>query len=654
MASIPPPARAEKGGAQPPVGIDLGTTYSVVAYVDDAGRPVTVPNRAGDLLTPSAVLVDENELVIGKEAVKNSVLAPDRYADCFKRDMGGSCFRRRLCQWEVPAEVLSGFVLERLKTDAELRLGPLREVVITVPAFFDESRRKATQDAGRLAGLEVLDIINEPTAAAVAYGYQHGFLRPDRAEKPTRVLVYDLGGGTFDVTLLEIDQSRFRAIATDGDVQLGGKDFDQRLVEHLAGRFHEAHGVDPRSDPSDAAQLWIDAQEAKHSLSERAKTSVPLFHAGLRLRVELARAEFEDSTRDLLERTETTCSLVLKQAGMTWPEIDRVLLVGGATRMPMVARMLRALTGKEPDRSLSPDEVVAHGAALYAAMLRGRDAPPATPRCELVNINSHSLGVVGLDPKTRQPTNVVLIPKNSRLPCRAVRVGRTARDDQRSVNVRIVEGESQRPENCISLGTCTVRGLPTGLPRGTPIEVEYSYTANGRISVSARVPKTRQSAHVEIQRDYHGNAETLEVWRRRLCGQLNPLAAGAGPADSAERQKRLDQLYAVIGEAALGLPLPPALAQVQRQARAAAEEATRARARLKQADEGRNQAVTTADVIRAEAALAAARDALGQAQSQEDFAYLVLGRECCTAGSLPRGLEGELAEVRRLQAQSGS
>lgn len=633
-----------------PVGIDLGTTYSVLAYIDATGRPLTVPNRAGDLLTPSAILIDENDILVGKEAVKNSVLTPDRYAECFKRDMGEASCRRKLCQMEVPPEVLSALVLERLKEDGQQRLGPIREVVVTVPAFFDESRRMVTQDAGRLAGLDVIDIINEPTAAALAYGHLHGFLdlsQPE-AQKPLRVVVYDLGGGTFDVTILEIERSQFRALATDGDVQLGGKDFDERLFNYLAETFQAAHGADPRSDALDAAQLWLDAQEAKHTLSERAKTTVPVFHAGVRMRIDVGRTEFEDMTRDLLERTETTSSLLLKQAGLSWPEIDRVLLVGGSTRMPMVAQMLRNLTGKEPDRSLSPDEVVAHGAALYARMLRERESG-ASPKCELINVNSHSLGVVGMDPKTRLRSNVILIPKNSRLPCRVLKTFRTARENQRSVRVPIVEGESHRPEDCVSLGECIVRGLPAGLPSGARIEVEYSYATNGRISVSARVPASRQSAHVEIQRNHPGNADDLATWHARLCGKAASATTSSGPRDRESALKRLDTLYARLGQAAMNELLPPTLHRHQQTARAAVEELARAKERLREAQCARQTAASTPDVIQSAAGLANAQSLLQQTQTRSDFAFLSFGRECVDAGFCPSGLNADFEEIQHLR-----
>ncbi|HQU42405.1 MAG TPA: Hsp70 family protein [Pirellulales bacterium] len=500
-----------------PVGIDLGTTYSVVAYVDATGRPTSVLNGSGELLTPSAVAFEAGEVIVGKEAVKGSVLEPDAFADCFKRDMGRQKFRRVVNGQEVPPEVLNAFLLERLKQDAERRLGEIHRVVITVPAFFDETRRKATQEAGRLAGLEVMDIINEPTAAAVAFGYHRATVGAAGLGRPERVLVYDLGGGTFDVTILEIEGHSFRTLATDGDVQLGGKDFDERLVNHLAERFMEQHGADPRSDPRDAAQLWLDAQEAKHALSERQKTTVVVSHAGVRMRQEIARALFEELTRDLLERTQATTALVVKQAKLDWPQVDRVLLVGGSSRMPMVIHMLRELSGKQPDQSQSADEVVAHGAALYAAMFDQPSAGGEMPMFELVNVNSHSLGVVGTDTKTGQKVNVVLIPKNTPLPCRKKKKFRTARANQPTVKVAVVEGENKRPEYCIALGECVVRDLPRGLPAGSPVEVEYRYASNGTLSVWARVVSARQSAVVEIQRDGQRRLEDLETWRRRLC-----------------------------------------------------------------------------------------------------------------------------------------
>jgi molecular chaperone DnaK len=527
-----------------------------------------------------------------------------------------------------------------------------------VPAFFDETRRRATQEAGRLAGLELLDIINEPTAAAVAFGHQHGFinLREGGVQDTLRVLVYDLGGGTFDVTVLEIIGTKFRALATDGDVQLGGRDFDERLVSRLAEQFQAAHGVDPRSDPQDAAQLWLDAVEAKHSLTERAKTNVVCFHAGIRFRLEVTRQQFEDLTRDLVERTETTSSLVVNQAGLTWDQIDRVLLVGGATRMPMVVEMLRRVTGKEPDRSVSPDEAVAHGAALYAEMLMGPGSGSTNACCELVNVNSHSLGVVGLDKKLRRKVNVVLIPKNTQLPCQASRTFRTAQADQRSVLVSVVEGESHRLEDCIHLGTCLVQNLPPGLPAGTAIEVEYRYGGNGCVSVSARVPSARQSAHVVIERELARNLEDLATWKARLCGRTPPSSGSLAPetvtpepTDRSGVVKRLDALCMKVGQAAVQLEVPESIEQGRRSALAAEAELKRAEQALGDAGRQRQGAISTSDMIRFDAALSQARAAVHQAQVKSDFAHLALGRDCVRAGLSSPALDRDLDEIRRWQ-----
>jgi len=626
--------------AQPPVGIDLGTTYSVVAYLDDSGRPTTLPNGSGELLTASALLFDADDVVVGREAVRGSIMDPDSFAECFKRDVGSSVYHRKVRGVDVPPEVFSALILERLRQDAERRLGPVRQAVITVPAFFDETRRKATQEAGRLAGLEVLDIINEPTAAAVAYGYQHGFFHPVQGAveaEPRRVLVYDLGGGTFDVTILEISGHRFRALATDGDVRLGGKDFDERLVDHAAGQFAAEHGLDPRSDAQDAAQLWQDIQEAKHTLSERQRAVVMVVHAGIRMRIEVTRQLFEELGRDLLRRTENTTVQVVREAGLQWSDIERVLLVGGSSRMPMVAEMLQRVTGKEPDRTASPDEAVAHGAALYAAMLANQGAPAGLARCELLNVNSHSLGVVGMNTKTRRRQNVVIIPKNTPIPCSVARTFQTARHGQRNVVVAIVEGESHRPEECIALGHCIVRDLPPDLPQGTQVRVEYQYAANGRISVLARVPAVRQSAQVEIQREPGRDLEDLDTWRARLRGAgcaAGSSSSSAAPIDLNDRSsvlRRLDALYTLVGQAAVSESLPSSLSGSQQAARAAAAALEKAQAALHAAAAAKESAAGTGEAVRYGSELARAKTAHDQALTQSDFAHLILGRECTAA-----------------------
>jgi molecular chaperone DnaK len=518
---VNPPAATPAGtAADTPVGIDLGTTFSVVAYLDAQGRPCTIPNASGDLLTPSVVLFDEGAPVVGKEAVLASALEPEKVAECVKRDMGAKVYRKKINGEHLPPEVVSSLILRSVKADAERRLGPVRRAVITVPAYFDERRRRATMDAGRLAGLEVLDIVNEPTAAAIAYGHQLGFL--DRAcrvmdDRPLRVLVFDLGGGTFDVTVVELRGQSFKALATDGDVGLGGKDWDDKLVDIAAGRFRQQFREDPRDNPVSLQELRLAAEAAKRTLSERPRVPLFVHHLGSRLKVEISRAEFEEATAALLERTRLTTEIVVRQTGLTWAAIDRVLLVGGSTRMPMVGRMLASLSGKELDRSVSADEAVAHGAALYAGLLappRGVAAAPA--EFTVTNVNSHSLGILASDPKTGRRHNKVLLPKNSPLPRTVTKVFRTYRPDQRRVVITVLEGESDRPEACSRVGVCAIRDLPPGLPAGWPVQVSYTYEANGRLHVAAKVKGHAAGVTTDFVRENSLPDGELEAWMRAI------------------------------------------------------------------------------------------------------------------------------------------
>jgi molecular chaperone DnaK len=498
------------------LGIDLGTTYSAVAYVDRHGRPCTIHNSAGELVTPSVVLFDDAGTIVGREARQAALMEPTKVAECVKRDMGAAAFRRLLNGESLPPEVISSFILRSLKADAERALGPVMHAVITVPAYFDEPRRRATMDAGRLAGFNVLDILNEPTAAAIAFGYQTGFL--DRSGKPVggrpmRTLVYDLGGGTFDVTIVEITHGAFKALATDGDVFLGGKDWDEKLVNLSAKRFLDEHRVDPRSNPVSLAELYLNVEQAKRTLSERPKATLFVAHEGKRSRVEITREEFEQATASLLGRTRSTTEIVVRQAGLTWANIDTILLVGGSTRMPMVPRMLEELSGKKPDRSVSPDEAVAHGAALYAdLLLTQQGGGSGRTSFSVTNVNSHSLGIVGIDPRTRREVNHILIPKNSPLPHTVRRTFKTFKPNQRSVKLRVLEGESERPEACTQVGTCVIRGLPPNLAEGWPVEVCYAYEENGRLQVSAKLKGHSAAAVAEFERDNSLPENDLLLW----------------------------------------------------------------------------------------------------------------------------------------------
>jgi molecular chaperone DnaK len=506
----------------PAVGIDLGTTFSVVAYLDPTGRPTTIINAEGDPTTPSVVLFDEHSVVVGKEALKAATLEPDRVAQFAKRDMGNVAYSKTIRGEQIPPEVIQSLVLEKLKRDAVAKLGEFRKVVITVPAYFNEPRRKATQDAGQLAGLEVLDIINEPTAAAIAFGVQQGFLSPKgEAKYQETILIYDLGGGTFDVTLMEIDGGKYVALATAGDVCLGGIDWDRRVVDHVAEQFLSRHrGIDPRDEPGGMQRLLRESEDAKRALTARDQITISFEHGGMGVRVPLSRQQFEDMTADLLERTRFTVGKLLKDAKIAWSDITRILLVGGSTRMPMVAAMLEKESGKAPDRTLSVDEAVAHGAAIYAGLLLENDE---YRRMSVRNVNSHDLGVLGIEPQTGRPRTKVMIPRNSPIPLSKTSRFKTHRPGQKSVAVKIVEGGDASGNNATPIGTCVVRDLPPGLPKGTQVDVSFTYAANGRLLVHADLPDLGQEASMEIERDSGLSDGEMILWERRLRNGFRPL-----------------------------------------------------------------------------------------------------------------------------------
>ena len=502
----------------PAVGIDLGTTFSVVAHLDDLGRPSAVSNSEGDVTTPSVVLFDGDEVVVGKEAVKAMSVAMEQVADCPKRELGQPEYHKLLDGQRLPPEVLQAYVLNKLRQDATRKIGAFRKVVITVPAYFDENRRKATEDAGYMAGFEVLDLINEPTAAAIAYAFQRGQGGAVvDAAAVERVLVYDLGGGTFDVTVMEIRGNEFITLATDGDVQLGGRDWDQRLLDYVAEQFMRKFGSDPRDDANVLGRLWRDCEEAKRTLTARLKTHVICEYHGDSLRLEVSRSLLQELTLDLLERTAFTTRQAMQAAGLEWQQLQHVFLVGGATRMPAVVEMLRNLTGKEPNSSLAPDEVVAHGAALHAGQILEKygDRPP---RFQIRNVNSHSLGIVGTDSRTGRKQNAILIARNTPLPASVKRIFRTQKPGQTSLHLQIVEGESQLPEECAEIGLCKIRGLPRNLPAQTPLEVRFLYAENGRITVTVQVPGEARQIEQEIVRAKTLTQAELDRWRGLISG----------------------------------------------------------------------------------------------------------------------------------------
>ncbi|MEM7475695.1 MAG: Hsp70 family protein, partial [Planctomycetota bacterium] len=447
---------------------------------------------------------------------------------------------------ELPSEVILALILAKLTSDAELNLGTIEQAVVTVPAFFNEPCRKATMDAGRIAGMEVLDIINEPTAAAITYGVEKGFLsKSGESQEKEVILVFDLGGGTFDVTVMEIEGKQYTAIASAGDVYLGGIDWDNRIVDYVAEKFQTEYGRDPKEDPGAAEELLQKAIQAKHSLTAREEVTIHFQQGGDRLRCPLSRAEFEDITRDLLDRTHLTLNVVLSEANMQWSDLTRVLLVGGSTRMPAVATMLEELSGLEVDRSLSPDEAVANGAAIYAGLVLNTGGQQEG--MTVTNVASHILGVLGTENTTGRKRRGIMIPRNARLPAKATRKFSTAKDGQARVFVEVVEGGDDSGNNATLIGTCIVEGLPPDLPKLTPVEVTFQYESNGRLNILAQLPTVQMQAALSLNRAAGLSEEEIASWKKRIedgfgddsvqIPTIEPEAAKSEAQDAASESK---------------------------------------------------------------------------------------------------------------------
>jgi molecular chaperone DnaK len=557
----------------PVLGIDLGTTFSAMSLVNRFGKPEIIANAEGFATTPSVVhFYDNDACVVGEEAVKMVVIDPENVVRFIKRHMGEEDFTLEFFGRPYTPQEISALILRKIKEDAEDLLGrEIRDAVVTVPAYFHSAQRGATAEAGTIAGLNVLSIINEPTAAAIAYGL-------DRIGGEKKLLVLDLGGGTFDVTMMEISGTKLSTKASDGNAELGGKDWDDRILNYVAEQFEEKFGLDPRDDSAPYQELYERCLNAKLTLSTKERAAIPVNYRGKRMAVRITRDQFEDLTRDLVQQCEDTSNIVLEKAGVTWADLDDILLVGGSTRMPMIRNMLKRLSGKEPASGVSPEECVALGASLAgvfrhrpnhpalkaqrAAMkdraratkrrrkaakikdseartrppLADRQKGPNAPRGAVIGLaygghvaeeassvrsdlaaalpdviiedaTTHPLGIIVLD-RHRNERVVELIAEATVLPYEFRGRFAYAYENMTAVRVEVTEGTGSSREEVTVIGRVELTGLPPR-PRGTPIEVIYSYGVDQILSVKVVDVESGVSRRVDIR--FQGGLTATQV-----------------------------------------------------------------------------------------------------------------------------------------------
>lgn len=481
------------------IGIDLGTTNSAVAVME-GGDAVIIPNIEGNRTTPSVVaFTKDGERLVGETAKRQAITNPDRTISSIKRHMG-SDFNVKIDSKTYTPQDISAMILQKLKSDAESYLGEkITEAVITVPAYFTDAQRQATKDAGRIAGLDVKRIVNEPTAAALAYG-------EDKDKDAQTVMVYDLGGGTFDVSILELSDGVFEVHATRGNNKLGGDDFDNRVIDYIAEEFKKENGIDLKADKMSLQRLKEAAEKAKKELSSTMSTNINLpfitaSQAGpLHLNMDLTRAKFDELTADLVKMTEGPVKDALSDAGLSASDIDKVLLVGGSTRIPAVQECIKKLTGKQPQKDINPDECVALGAAIQGGVLSG-DVKDLL----LLDVTPLSLGI-----ETMGNITTRLIERNTTIPTKKSQVFTTAADNQTSVEIHVLQGERQMAKDNVTLGRFTLDGIAPAR-RGVPqIEVTFDIDANGIVNVSAKDLGTGKEQHITITSSTNLNEEEIE------------------------------------------------------------------------------------------------------------------------------------------------
>ena len=481
------------------IGIDLGTTNSCVAVME-GGEPVVITNSEGARTTPSVVSFQANgERLVGQIAKRQAITNPEHTIISIKREMGTD-HKTKIDDKTYSPQEISAMILQKIKADAEAYLGEtVTQAVITVPAYFNDAERQATKDAGRIAGLEVLRIINEPTAASLAYGL-------DKTDHSEKIFVYDLGGGTFDVSILELGDGVFEVLSTNGDTHLGGDDFDQKIIDYIANDFKSQYGIDLRNDKSAVQRLKEAAEKAKIELSSSMQTNInlPFITADAtgpkHIDMNLTRAKFNELTHDLVQRSIEPMKKALSDAGLSISQIDKVILVGGSTRIPAVQEAVKNFTGKEPSKGVNPDECVAIGAAIQAGVLTGE-----VKDVLLLDVTPLTLGI-----ETLGGVATPLIERNTTIPAKKSQVFSTAADGQTSVEIHVVQGERQMAADNKTLGRFTLSGIAPA-PRGIPqIEVTFDIDANGIVKVSAMDKGTGKEANITITASTNLSDEEVE------------------------------------------------------------------------------------------------------------------------------------------------
>lgn len=501
------------------IGIDLGTTFSAVASVNREGKAEIIVNRDGERTTPSVVMFEDGSVVVGEQAKENSVVDPFSVCQFVKRQMGKKSFVFDVSMDEkYTAEEISAMILKRLKEDAEAYCGEAVDgVVITVPAYFDDAQRKATQDAGEIAGLNVVGIINEPTAAAIAYC--HG-----QANNDGNVMVYDLGGGTFDITVMKLSDNlrKVDILATTGNRNLGGFDFDNAIISRVMKEFEEQYGIDLEDDDTAAQDLRIKAENAKKALSSRNKVGISIVSQGKTLKVEITREEFEESIKGFLDSTKASMEYAMDDAGLKWADISKIILVGGSTRVPAVQNMIKEFTGIEPSHELNPDEAVAIGAAYYADYVYSKETGEevkAEKVIQVTDVNSHSLGVITHDDDGKAHASFI-IKRNTALPAVGEDVFYTSSEGQTQLFVQVVIGEDDDPDYDTIIGTSTLK-MQTPRPKGSPIGFKMHYDENGIVHVSVRdLVDGTDLGEMEISRDANLSEEDVHN-KKMIISDIN-------------------------------------------------------------------------------------------------------------------------------------